>query len=272
MAAATALADSATPRTDCDESSADCVAVGRWTFSTALGAGVRTNPVLHGQDIPLVVVPQLGYFGKYFFLDNLDFGVTFVDSDRANLSLIATPGYDRVFFCRSDLQNLFLSGFPNAASAAEPTLVSSDAPGAVPFPPRARRLTFLAGPEWTFKADLVTGQLDVLHEVTGRNHGTEVRAALAVPLVRSVNSLTASLGLTWKSAAIVNYYYGAPGFYEAGSSTNPFVKLAYARRLGAHWSVDAFVHYESLGNAIADSPIIVRDHVTTAFAGVTYRH
>ncbi|MDB6101815.1 MAG: hypothetical protein JWO52_1814, partial [Gammaproteobacteria bacterium] len=36
----------------------DCVRVGGWNLSVALGAGVRTNPVVHAKDIPLIVVPQ----------------------------------------------------------------------------------------------------------------------------------------------------------------------------------------------------------------------
>src|SRR5207237_6354188 len=88
----------------------ECVAVGRWNLSVALGAGIRTNPVVHSQDIPLVVVPQFSYYGKRFFIDNLDPGVTLFEGEASTLSLIASPGYDRVFFYRSDLQNIFIGG------------------------------------------------------------------------------------------------------------------------------------------------------------------
>src|SRR5882724_5257946 len=202
LALVAATAQGATWRADCTESSGDCVPYGRWNLSVALGAGVRTNPLVNGQNIPLVVVPQLSYYGRYLFLDNLDLGITLIEADRTNLSLVATPVYDRVFFYRSDLQNLFL-GFPGGAGTAPPTLVPPNTAGAVPFPPRARRVTYLAGPEWTFNAHGVVGQLDVLRDITGQNHGEEVRAALGVPLLKAKDSVTATLGLTWKSAAIV---------------------------------------------------------------------
>ena len=80
---------------DCNGPSEDCVPVGGWNFSLSLGAGVRTNPVVHESDIPLVVIPQISYYGKHFFLDNLDGGVTLLDTDSMTLSLIASPGYDR---------------------------------------------------------------------------------------------------------------------------------------------------------------------------------
>lgn len=267
---------------DCSGPSNDCVAVGHWNFSVSLGAGIRTNPVVHEADIPLVVIPQVSYYGKRVFLDNLDLGVTLAEGSTNTLSLIASPGYDRVFFYRSDLQNIFVGGLPTAY--AEPsngtgsTNVAQSGSGATAaykttqaFASRPRQVTYLAGPEWTFDYGHVTGQLDLLHEITGQNHGDEIRAALAVPLRQSRNSLTLSLGLTWKSAAIVNYYYGAPHVYDAGAALDPFVKLGYVRPLTGKWRLTALAQYERLGSAIADSPIVSARYVATVFAGTTYQ-
>jgi len=143
--------------------------VGSWNLSVALGAGIRTNPVVHGSDIPLIVVPQFSYYGKRFFIDNLDPGVTLFESDANTLSLIASPGYDRVFFYRSDLQNIFVG--ETLSAAGSPSL---ETPWVIrEFPARPRKITYLTGPEWTFKYAGVSGQLDYLHEITGRNHGDE---------------------------------------------------------------------------------------------------
>jgi outer membrane protein len=257
----------ATPEADCQPASGECIAVGRWNFSVALGAGVRTNPLSHAPDIPLAVIPQFSYYGKRFFIDNLDLGVTLAESDSNSIGLVASPGYDRVFFYRSDLQNIFVSGFGGGGSA---TVVSPDTPGAIQFPPRARRITYLAGPEWTFKYRGVAGQLDVLHEITAQNRGNEVRAALGLPLLEAMGHLTANIGMTWKSAAIVNYYYGEPKIYETGSAWNPFLKLKYARPLAGKWRLEGFVEYERLGSAIAKSPIVAQNHVVTGFVGAIY--
>jgi outer membrane protein len=104
---------------ECKGPSQDCVAVGQWNFSVGLGAGIRTNPLVGGKDIPLVVVPQLSYYGKRFFIDNLDFGFTVAEHGGNTFSLIATPGYDRVYFYRTDLQNFFI-GFPNVFEPSRP--------------------------------------------------------------------------------------------------------------------------------------------------------
>ena len=257
---------------DCAASSDECVAVGGWNLSVALGAGIRTNPVVHAKDIPLIVVPQFSYYGKRFFIDNLDPGVTLFEGETNTVSLIASPGYDRVFFYRSDLQNIFIGGTTSVAGGKRPVVDTGgqNSQGLREIPARPRRITYLAGPEWTFKYAGVSGQLDYLHEITGRNHGDEIRAALGFPLGRLAGSWTANVGVTWKSAGIVNYYYGSPGLYEAGWALNPFAKIGYSRPLSRKWKLDAFVHCERLGNAIADSPIVRGHYVTTAFVGATY--
>jgi outer membrane protein len=262
---------------ECVASSDDCVAVGGWSLSVALGAGVRTNPLVHGQDIPLVVIPQFSYYGKRFFIDNLDPGFTLFEGDSNTLSLVASPGYDRVFFYRSDLQNFFIGPGSAAfdadgAAGTPPRALGTTASQSVRvLPNRAREITYLAGPEWTFKKAGISGQLDYLHEITGRNHGDELRAALGIPLGNTLGGAwTANLGFTGKSAAVVNYYYGYRGLYHAGWAVDPFIKAGYSRVLSKKWTFTAFVDYEWLGNAIADSPIVDRHSVTTAFLGATY--
>jgi len=267
-----AQAQGATAADDCKGPSSECVAVGKWNFSVALGAGVRSSPLATGQNIPLIIIPQFSYYGNRFFINDLDLGFTLVDNTTNTFSLVASPGYDRVFFYRSDVQNIFVGGLPGnspmAAFVVRPAAGSTQNP--VQFPAHARHYTYLAGPEWTFKLSAVSGQLSVLHDVTDQDNGTEIRAALGIPLVESKGSLTANLGVTWKSAAIVNYYYGSPGIYEGGSALNPFFKLGYARPLAGKWRLSAFAEYERLGNAIANSPIVEERYVATAFVGAIY--
>lgn len=199
-------------------------------------------------------------------------GFTLAENAANTLSLVASPGYDRVFFYRNDLQNIFVTGLPTAA-ADEPVPyvgVRGNASNTTPIPPSPRHVTYLAGPEYTFRLYGVSGQLDVLHDITDQDDGTEVRAALGVPLIRSRGSLSANAGVTWKSAGIVNYYYGVPPIYHAGAALDPFVKLGYTLPLSGSWRFSAFAQYERLGGAVADSPIVAEHYVATAFVGATY--
>jgi outer membrane scaffolding protein for murein synthesis (MipA/OmpV family) len=91
-----------------------------------------------------------------------------------------------------------------------------------------------------------------------------------LPLVQSPDSLSATLGFTWQSAAVVNYFYGAPGIYDSGSVFRPFAKLAYRRPLRRGWHLEGLAQFEHLGRAIADSPIVAHDYVVTTFLGFVH--
>jgi outer membrane protein len=257
---------------DCPGPSDDCVATRRWNFSVGLGAGVRTNPLVNGRDIPLVVVPHVSYYGKRFFLDDLEGGFTFVENAANTLSLIATPGYDRVYFYRTDLQNFFITGVGANSNVrvytVHPTV--EQLASATWIPPHSRDITYLAGPEWTFQWAGITGQLDLLHEITGHNHGDEVRAALGMPLITFKGTLAANVGITWKSAAIVDYFYGVPEIYQGRAALDPFVKLGYTLPLSSRWRFNAFAVYERLAGGIASSPIVAEHDVATVFVGAIY--
>jgi outer membrane protein len=256
----------------CSAPSADCAVVGRFEISASVGLGQRSNPVEGRSDIPLVVIPHISWYGKRFFLENLEAGYTLYDGEANTFNLIAAPGYDRVFFFRNDLQNLFIAGTGISGSTTFTSVGIAVPPEGKEFQVKDRHTTYLVGPEWSFTYGRVTGQLNALREVTGENDGYEVRAAVAVPLLAlPADSLVAGAGLTWKSSEIVRYYYGIDGLYHPGSALNPFVKLRYSHTLSERWTINAFAHYERLGGAISNSPIITEDHVTTVFAGVVFR-
>ena len=254
----------AAAQTPCKAPSADCVAVGDLDVVLSLGYGTRTNPVVGRSDIPLFVIPHVSYYGKRFFLESLEPGVTLFESDAHTFNLIATPGFDRVFFSRHDPQNVivpFAAAPPSfGRAAAEQT-----------FPVGSRHTTYLAGPEWMFRHRNFIGQVTALYEVTGRHQGYELRAAVSAPLVQTKQSLVINAGLTWKSAATVDYYYGVQDLYRPDGALNPFVKLTYALPLSARWTFTAFVHYEYLDGTIVDSPIVSDREVVTAFAGFNFK-
>lgn len=257
---------SAAAQKACTTPSQDCVAVGDLSVSLSVGAGTRTNPVKGRADIPLFVLPQVSYYGKRFFLESLEPGVTLYESDANTFNLIASPGYDRVFFSRNDLQNVVVSTFAgNVTGNPRPPPVEES------FPVGRRHTTYLAGPEWMFRYRDLIGQVDALYEVTGRHQGYELRAAVSKPLIQSKQSLVVSGGWTWKSAATVDYYYGVNNLYKPDGAFNPFIKLSYALPVSERWTLTAFVHYEYLDDAIADSPIVSDHEVITAFAGFNFK-
>ena len=92
LLSAAAAVQPAAAQTPCKFPSTDCVAVGDLEVSVSVGYGTRTNPVVGRDDIPLFVVPHVSYYGKRFFLESLEPGVTLYESDAHTFNLIASPG------------------------------------------------------------------------------------------------------------------------------------------------------------------------------------
>lgn len=96
----------------------ECVVIGQWQLSVGVGLGLRTNPLHDGEDAPLIVLPELSYYGEHFFLRNLEFGYTLLESDRHQLHALVTPSSDQMYFNRWDPLNVFeLGGVANTAAA-----------------------------------------------------------------------------------------------------------------------------------------------------------
>lgn len=287
----------------CNKNPSDCAVEGKWEFGLGLGLGARSNPLVDGDAIPLVVVPQISYYGKTFFINNLDVGFTLLDKPKHMVNVIATPGFDQVFFNRTDLQNFFLpidggsignvgvvipsvepggdaavdapeldsNGEPPIADDSDMGAVDGEPPSEVELPDRTRRVTYLSGVEWLYQGKALTLQLSYLQEITNRHQGGESRFAIAWPLGSPNNAWNISAGGTWKSEELVTYHYGEPGLLELDSAINPFVKVSYSRPIGEKWSFRALAHYELLDTAIVESPIVDEDEVVTFFAGFFYK-
>ena len=61
---------------DCEQASDSCAAVGEWKFSLSVGAGVYTNPLHGGDNIPLILIPKISYYGEQVFFENNTLGYT----------------------------------------------------------------------------------------------------------------------------------------------------------------------------------------------------
>ena len=82
----------------CTDTNDECVAVGLWQISLAVGGGVLTNPVVGGDNIPLLVVPYVSYYNERFFLENTTIGYTFSDAPSFDLSAILELNGEQKYF------------------------------------------------------------------------------------------------------------------------------------------------------------------------------
>lgn len=276
----------------CEPDESDCVEVGKWDISLGLGAGVRTNPVVDGDDIPLVLIPQVNYNGERFFIQNLDVGVILWESETQQFNLLATPSYDQVFFDRWSPSNFFLDSntfiSTGVTKNGEDEGFAPEIEGGTEFVSpgfrevrhrewRNRRTAGLAGIEYQFSLDAVHVQFQYLSEFTGLHHGDEARLSVARHWVNGKHHLITSLGAVWQSDDVVNYYYGVTpeeadgeGPYTADNTVSGIARLDWNYELTERWDLRLLASYRQLPDEIAASPLINDNKVITVFVGGVY--
>jgi len=263
---------------DCDGTTEGCVPVGEWQFSVALGIGVRTNPVLDNDDIPLLVLPEVSYNGERFFLQNLDLGVILVEDTVQQFNLLMTPSYDQVFFDRWDANNFILT---TSEAFASPSIGPSAERLSLPVDTsqlRKRRMGGLMGFEYRRSLGALDLQLHALQEFTGLHHGQELHLALAKVIRHGKQSMMFSAGANWQSSEVLNYYYGLEAgeggsldyHYQPGSGISSILRFDWNYHLNERWSLRFVTAYRVLSSDIKNSPIVTDDKVITAFAGGVY--
>jgi len=129
-----------------DQCEPDCVPVGDWRISVGMGAGMRSNPLHQGEDIPLVLLPEVSYYGERFFLENLEMGFTLFEDRRHQFNLLLTPGYDQMYFNRWDPFNFTGNGGFFASAGGGPAAASSYSINISAMPARTDSATPGTGP------------------------------------------------------------------------------------------------------------------------------
>ena len=254
-----------------------CTEAGQWRFAVAAGAGYRSNPLHGGHNFPLWLIPDLSYYGKHWFFDNGTLGYNWALNPSLQLSLVSRLNEERGYFRRADASNLFnrfmvsdmgLAG-PAEKSVIIPELSINDV---------AKRPTALdAGLQLDWFSPDLQLKANWWHDISGQYHGQHASIAATTGWQSTVGQWQFSTGLHWKSADLINTYYGIiderhlPADYQAGSSWQPELKLTWSYPLTADWSALAFYRYRFLDDAMTDSPLVNEDDIRTWFVGVTYR-
>jgi MipA family protein len=290
-------ASCANAQSSCDPAESACAEVGSWHLSLAVGAGVRTNPLAEGDDIPLILIPQLSYTGDRFFIQNLDMGFILLETEQHQLNLFITPSYDQVFFQRWSPSNFFIDS-NNFATAGDKSVTKEEIP-TINLDPKnelgpnnsfipqsnnrykrnldKRRTAGLGGLEYNFTNALVDVQVQYLSDFTNIHHGDEARISIAKHWQLQKQRISTTLGAVWQSREVLNYYYGvapheadAAGTYYSANGVAKIARVEWSYRLTEQWDISFIASYRQLPDAIAKSPLINDDKVITGFMGAVY--
>lgn len=217
-----------------------------------LGIAVISSPEPYkGTSNETLVVPNISFAYKRFYLRGIIVGFQLFENDAIELDLIARPRFGG--FDEDD--SPFLDGMEDRRESAD------------------------AGFEMSWERERFGLQLTAVSDVLGRNDGQEVTFEVTAPLQRGPFRIEPRAGLIWQSADHVDYFYGVrpdearpdrPA-YEPGDAfsltAGVFTFAPVTRRI----VFQGFARIDRFGSEIKDSPIVGRDYGWIGFAGLSYQ-
>jgi outer membrane protein len=120
--------------------------------------------------------------------------------------------------------------------------------------------------------------VSLVSDLLGRSRGQEVEFRHLIMLPVLGFQLIPSGGVRWKSARLVDYYYGVrpnetlpdrPA-YEGEQAFDPFLRLVVRHSLTKHWSLFSDAQWEWLAREITNSPIVGKDYQLGLTVGALY--
>jgi len=267
---------------ECEQVSDSCAAIGEWRFSLSVGAGVYTNPLHGGDNIPLVLIPKISYYGEKVFFENNTLGYTLFENDHIVVSAVTQPNNEKAYFTRWHPQNIFIESF---SSGITTDLSSNEETQKLEINIKDvehRRWAIDAGVQFNWFINQATDiQVKILHDVNnvynGFNSHFQLTRMLSFKQLPDT-ALSFSLGANINSKNLVDYFYGISQesdlnyeqVYQGKLSINPYFRFVLMHQISTRWSANFHLKRLFLDKNTFDSPLVKDNHVNTIFAGLTY--
>ena len=261
---------------ECDRDVYLCEDYQAWQVRFAIGLGGRTNPLINSSDIPLLVMPQISYYGENFFVDNLNMGFTLIETDTLTLNVITDINYDRVFFSRTDPGNILFQSLI-ADGIAVGNLPPDGQADSIAIAPSSlnRKISYLAGLGLIWLNDNHRLDIELFNDISNIHDGQEARLAYEYFYQNGDWTINPELELVWKSDEINTYYYGYTNDeylidYQADAGLNISLGLNVINKIDDHWFWLGKLSYMKLSDEISNSPLVEKDYSITTFIGLVY--
>lgn len=271
----TANADTADTTVGCDVESL-CATEQQLHLSVALGYGQRSNPLYGGEELPLVVLPDVYYYAEHWFFDNGKLGTGWALSEQWHLSLLGQFNQEKGHF-----QKWFGGNAFQFSSATPGPSITDERYGPLQASVREiskRPTAFDLGLQLDWFAANWQLQAVLWQDISNTYQGQHATVSMARNWQSGFGNWQLGAKLHWKSAKLIDTYYGIdnnePFYlprYNGKASWQPELRLSWQKPLSERVSLLTFLRYLSLDDAMTDSPLVKSDNVTTWFLGISYR-
>ena len=263
------------------------IEVGQWQLGLALGLGMKSNPLRGGDDIPLLALPDISYYGERWFLDNFTLGYSLYQSDRLVLSLISGANGEKAYFSFWHPANFTsLNGSEFAATGDQLPGISNEAdagpirelPAVTIDDVSKRHFAWDGGVMANIYLPWGEVMIRALADISKVYQGSHGRIEWSRGFRSGDWDWRSSLGVDWQSRALVDYYYGVPdnsdfagGGYRGRSGWSPYASLMVSHPINENWQGLVTVKYQRLAAGMADSPLVTTNSSYSFFIGAAYQ-
>jgi outer membrane protein len=273
-----------------------CIEKSSWQLGLAFGVGVKTNPLVDGDDIPLVILPDVAWYAEKAYFDNGELGYQWISQPKFAFETFLTLDRESAFFRFLHPANILSP--TEGSSVSSPNLPESPTSPDFSGPTDSanedrlnnqRKLSIdeVANRKWAVNGGLrghyfsTVGewQLALLQDISNVHKGQLVALQYSRKWLWRDFQIRLRLGTDWKSAALIDYYYGVSKrdtslteyYFNGKSGWQTYLSINVLKPINENWSWLAKMSYRRLPNSLTDSPLIEKNSVRNVFLGVAYR-
>jgi outer membrane protein len=273
-----------------------CIEKSSWHLGIALGVGIKTNPLVDGDNIPLVILPDIAWYAEKAYFDNGELGYQWLSQPKFAFETFMQIDRESAFFSFLHPANILAPArgtatsspdLPDASLTPDYSGPSDSMDQEIQNNQRSLSIDDIANRKWAinggirghyFSANgewLLTFQQDISDVHKGQQVGLEYSHRWLWHDFR----LGLRVGSDWKSAALIDYYYGVSQrdtklsefYFNGKSGWQTYLSINAQKPINENWSWLANIGYRRLPTSLTDSPLIEQNNISNVFLGVAYR-
>ncbi|SUI57598.1 MltA-interacting protein precursor [Shewanella putrefaciens] len=209
-------------------------------------------------------VGVLNLSSPYIGVDNKNYGLPLVNYNGERLRA-------SIFNLEYDIYEIERLKLSFATELGEDFLKVSDSKDSAIRMLEDRKISIYSGAKLSYHSPIGIFNTSALYDISGHSEGSIFKINYSYP-IRLTNDLTfiPSVGTTFKSADVANYYYGTDN-YNVGNTTDLSLNMIISYKISESLNATAFLRHIVLDKDISNSPIVENDSVTMAMLSLTYK-
>jgi outer membrane protein len=258
-----------------------CIEKSSWHIGIAVGVGVKTNPLVDGDNIPLVILPDIAWYSEQAYFDNGELGYQWLSRPKYAFETFFQLDRERAFFSFLHPANILI---PIESSATDsPALPTED----LLNNQRSLSINDIASRKWAVNGGIrghyflsnSEWQLTFQQDVSNVHKGQQIRLEYSHRWLWRDFRLGLRIGTDWKSTRLIDYYYGVSQrdtdltelYFNGKSGWQTYLSVNLQKSINENWSWLVNIGHQKLPDSLISSPLIEKNIIQNIFLGVAYR-